>query len=65
MRSLRCEELVELVTSSLDGALGPETESGFAEHLAGCQGCGRYLDQMRWVIQSLRANGGNASPTTT
>ena len=48
-----CNELVELVTSFLDGTLAPETEARFVEHLAICEGCERYLDQFRITIQAL------------
>jgi predicted anti-sigma-YlaC factor YlaD len=54
MSGLTCREFVELVTSHLDEALDPRTESAFVDHLAGCPGCGRYLEQMAQVIRSLR-----------
>jgi anti-sigma factor RsiW len=48
---LSCREVVELVTAYLDGAL-PETEEvRFEEHLAMCDGCVAYLDQMRTTIE--------------
>jgi predicted anti-sigma-YlaC factor YlaD len=48
-----CQELVELVTAYLDGALDQETEHRLIEHLPECDGCSRYLDQIRRTIRSL------------
>jgi anti-sigma factor RsiW len=47
---LKCQELVELVTAYLDGALSPTDRNRFEAHLAQCQGCSNYLDQMRQTI---------------
>ena len=48
---LTCQELVELVTEYLEGAL-PETQlKRFEEHLAGCHGCHNHFDQMRHAIR--------------
>jgi anti-sigma factor RsiW len=54
-RGLNCNEFVELVTAFLDGALDPETEGRFVDHLATCDGCDTYLDQMRRTIRSVKA----------
>jgi anti-sigma factor RsiW len=51
---VNCDEFVELVTAYLDGALDPDTQARFTEHLAACRGCDRYLDQIRHTIASLR-----------
>ena len=52
---MTCEELVELVTDYLEGALpGPERRA-FEEHLSLCVGCERYLDQVRRTIDLLGA----------
>jgi anti-sigma factor RsiW len=53
MRDLNCNEFVELVTAFLDGALDPETQDRVADHLAMCDGCERYLDQMRQTIRTV------------
>jgi anti-sigma factor RsiW len=50
---MTCAELVELVTAYLDGALDPETEQRFVEHLALCDGCAIYVDQMRRTIAEV------------
>ena len=48
-----CDAFVELVTAYLGGALDAGTERRFAEHLAGCDGCERYLEQIRRTIDAL------------
>ena len=48
---LRCREVVELVTAYLEGALSEAEEVRFEEHLAMCDGCSAYLDQMRRTIR--------------
>jgi anti-sigma factor RsiW len=58
MSDLDCNEFVELVTAFLDGALDAETERRFVDHLATCDGCDRYLDQIRQTTQTL----GSLSP---
>ena len=52
-RDLNCNEFVELVTAFLDGALDPETQQRFEAHLAGCDGCDVYLDQIRQTIRTV------------
>ena len=50
---MRCRELVELVTDYLEGTLPAEDRARFGRHLAGCEGCQAYLDQMRQTIGAL------------
>ena len=50
---MNCDEFVELVTAYLEGALPAETERRFVEHLAECDGCDRYLDQIRTTVHDL------------
>ncbi len=52
-RALNCEELVELVTDYLEGVLPPEDRERFEVHLATCDGCTAYLQQMRKTIQTV------------
>ena len=47
---MTCAEVVELVTAYLDGALDPETEQRFVEHLALCDGCEIYVEQIRRTV---------------
>ena len=48
---IACRELVELVTDYLEGALSPELQARFENHIAGCDGCTTYLAQMRETIR--------------
>ena len=50
-RELTCQEVVELVTAYLEGALDDNDARLFEEHLVGCEGCRRYVDQMRTTIE--------------
>lgn len=50
---LSCKELVELVTDYLEQALPDPERSRFEAHLAECEGCRTYLDQMRKTIGAL------------
>jgi anti-sigma factor RsiW len=47
---LSCQELVELVTDYLEGALPDEDRLRFEEHIGTCDGCQVYLEQMRETI---------------
>jgi anti-sigma factor RsiW len=53
MADLTCQELVELVTHYLEGALDDETADRFEQHVALCPGCGTYLNQMRETAATL------------
>jgi len=44
---LSCRELVELVTDYLEGGLSRRERVRFESHLAGCEGCTAYIEQMR------------------
>ena len=48
-----CQEVVELVSDYLDGALEPEEASLFEQHINFCDGCEWYLDQMRRTISTV------------
>jgi anti-sigma factor RsiW len=48
-----CNELVELVTSYLDGSLDPNTRARFDVHLLECDGCANYLQQFRSTVDTL------------
>jgi anti-sigma factor RsiW len=51
LAEIPCQELVELVTDYLEGALSPIDRRRFERHLEGCEGCTHYLEQMRLTIQ--------------
>jgi anti-sigma factor (TIGR02949 family) len=51
VQEMACQELVEVITDYLEGALDAEDRRRFEEHLAGCPGCRNYLEQMRATIR--------------
>ena len=50
-REPTCHEVVEIITDYLEGALAPHDRQRVEEHLAGCEGCTNYLEQMRETIR--------------
>jgi len=52
---LACDELVELVTEALDGALDPDAQARFERHLADCEGCREHVEQVRRTIALLQS----------
>jgi predicted anti-sigma-YlaC factor YlaD len=48
---LTCQELVEIVSDYLEGALPQGEWERFEAHLEICEGCRRYLEQMRTTIR--------------
>jgi anti-sigma factor RsiW len=52
-QGLTCKELVELVTDYLEGRLSAADRERFDEHLALCEGCVAYVEQMRALIDAL------------
>jgi anti-sigma factor (TIGR02949 family) len=48
---LSCQEMIEVVTNYLDGALPPDELQRFERHLSYCVGCGTYLEHMRETIR--------------
>ena len=48
---LNCLELVELVTAYLEGDLSSGERKRFDAHLAACDGCTAYVEQMRRTIE--------------
>lgn len=55
---LSCQELVELITDYLEGQLDPGRVAALDAHLAGCDGCDTYVEQMRQTVAALRGVGG-------
>jgi anti-sigma factor RsiW len=50
-RALTCHEVIEIITDYLDGALPADDRRRVEEHLAICDGCTTYLEQMRETIR--------------
>jgi len=50
IEQLSCQELVELVTDYLEGALPDEERVRLERHLETCDGCRDYVEQMRTTI---------------
>ena len=50
---LVCREFVELVGDYLEGALPEGERVRFEAHLAECDGCSGYLEDMRRLVGSL------------
>jgi anti-sigma factor RsiW len=47
------QELVEVITDYLVGALPAADRERFDAHLTGCDGCTTYLEQMRATIATV------------
>jgi len=50
---MKCREMVELMTDYLEGTLAAGERLRFDEHIAGCDGCRAYLEQMRKTVRAL------------
>jgi len=50
-RALTCHEVIEIITDYLEGALPVDDRRRVEEHLAICDGCTTYLEQMRETIR--------------
>ena len=48
---LTCHEVVAILTDYLEGALSAEDRRRVDEHLAICDGCTSYLEQLRETIR--------------
>jgi predicted anti-sigma-YlaC factor YlaD len=62
---LECHEVVEAVTDYLEGAMAPDDRLRFDHHLALCEGCRDYLEQMRTVIRVAGRAAADAVPPET
>ena len=51
MNDLTCQELVELVSDYLDGALPPQEHERFERHLDACPGFATYVRQFRETVR--------------
>lgn len=52
-QDLTCQELVERVTDYLENKLSGEERARVDSHLALCDGCDTYVEQMRETIRAL------------
>jgi anti-sigma factor (TIGR02949 family) len=50
---ITCQEVVELVTDYLEGALPADDVELFEQHLNFCEGCAWYVDQMRTTVATI------------
>jgi anti-sigma factor RsiW len=48
---ITCKELVELVTGYFEGALPAAERERFEAHIADCDACRAYVEQMRGTIE--------------
>jgi anti-sigma factor RsiW len=53
MEPISCQEVVELVTDYLEGAMSPEDVARFEHHLTLCEGCVFYVEQIRMTIDAV------------
>jgi len=48
---LACRDFVEVVTDYLDDTLSPQDRARFEAHVAICDGCAAYLEQLRETVR--------------
>jgi anti-sigma factor RsiW len=51
VEELSCREVVEILGDYLEGAMPPEDRVRLEQHLADCDGCAAYLEQLRVTIR--------------
>ncbi len=51
--TIRCEQVVELITEYLEDALDEPTRAEFEAHLALCEPCVTYLQQMEATLRAV------------
>jgi predicted anti-sigma-YlaC factor YlaD len=49
--AFNCEQIVELVTDYLEGALSVDERLAFEQHVSACASCRGYFTQMRTIIR--------------
>jgi anti-sigma factor (TIGR02949 family) len=50
---MTCQELSEIVTDYLEGAMTASDRARFDRHLTLCPECRRYVDQMKQTVTAL------------
>jgi anti-sigma factor RsiW len=53
IEDIPCQDIVELVTDYIEGTLDPVTATAVEAHLAGCDPCRIYVEQIRETIEAL------------
>ena len=53
MEHISCQEVVELVTDYLDRALPADQAALFEQHINFCDGCVRYVEQIKATAEAL------------
>jgi anti-sigma factor RsiW len=48
---ITCQQVVKIINDYLDGALSESERERFEAHLQDCEGCRRYLHQMRTTVR--------------
>lgn len=51
IRELSCQEIVELVTDYVEGTMDEQLRAAFDAHLAECDGCVHYVEQIEATIR--------------
>ena len=51
---IACQEVADLLTDFLEGALDRRTRTQLEQHLVLCPGCTEYLRQLRLTIRATR-----------
>lgn len=54
MSAMVCREAVEVATDYIEGVMGGRARKRYEAHLAGCEHCAEYLNQIREVIAAAR-----------
>lgn len=55
--AISCADALELMTDHLEGALSEADAERMRAHLAGCQACRVFLDQLRSTIKIVQGSG--------
>ena len=55
--AISCADALELMTDHLEGALSEADAARMRAHLAGCEACQVFLDQLRATIEIVHGTG--------
>ena len=61
---MMCQELVEVLTEYLDGALGAHDRARLEAHLSVCDDCRAYVGQFEATVALTRRAGGDELPSS-